>query len=88
MEKNRKNELLMAASYALDEGMSPFDRSFLVDNAVTADECMDLSMAISFAIDWYLMDDMNSVTSVEKLKRWALIKMFEGAARGTKEDGE
>jgi hypothetical protein len=55
MKSDRLIELLEKASKALEDGQDPFHVSFLQDNNVTLNEVYDLSMAMSAAIDLFLI---------------------------------
>ena len=55
MKSDRLIELLEKAAKALEDGSDPFHTSFLSENQVTLDECYDLSLAISSAIDLMLI---------------------------------
>lgn len=55
MKSDRLIELLEKAAKALEDGSDPFHTSFLTENSVTLDECYDLSMAMSAAIDLFLI---------------------------------
>lgn len=46
----RGRALLLKAAKALEDGRSPLDRSFLIENSVTADECLDLAEGMAAAI--------------------------------------
>lgn len=86
MSRTRRDELLTLATKAFEDCMSPFENSWLVKNEVTADECMDLSQAIAFCIEWYMLADISSAASEMKLKRWALWKMYKEAAKEAAEE--
>lgn len=47
MPDNRMIELLEAAADELEDGRDPFDRSFLIEHDVTADECFALAGAMA-----------------------------------------
>ena len=51
---DRKTDLLQKAAEAFDDGSDPFCTDWLVENHVTADECMDLSSNIGVIIHGYL----------------------------------
>ena len=51
----RLAELLERASTAFAEMRDPFSGDWLVENDVTLDECHDLSMAVSVAIDMFMV---------------------------------
>jgi hypothetical protein len=53
--KSRTIELLREASKAFEDMRDPFSTEWLCEHDVTADECYDLSMAISSAIDLLLI---------------------------------
>lgn len=46
----RSEQLLRAAAKALNSQMDPFSTNFLVENAVTLDECGSMSESIGVAI--------------------------------------
>ena len=46
----RSRYLLEKAADALEDGRNPLDRSFLIENAVTADECLQLADSMAAAI--------------------------------------
>lgn len=50
----RLDTLLEAAAEALYDGRDPFSDAFLVEHAVTANECRDLSTTMAAAIGLYL----------------------------------
>lgn len=51
MKTDRLDFLLEKASEAFADARNPFETSFLTEHNVTLDECMDLSLAVSAAID-------------------------------------
>ena len=51
---NRKEQLLRMAADAFADCRNPFDPDSLCEHKVTADECFDLSEAISVIIRGYL----------------------------------
>ena len=55
MKSDRLIELLEKASAALEDGRDPFHISFLQENEVTLNEVYDLSMAMSAAVDLFLI---------------------------------
>lgn len=55
MKTQRLLDLLEKASKALEDGQDPFHTSFLVENNVTLNEVFDMSMAMSAAIDLFLI---------------------------------
>ncbi len=55
MKSDRLIELLQKASEAFEAGADPFHTEWLAKNEVTLNECYDLSMAISAAIDLMLI---------------------------------
>jgi hypothetical protein len=50
MAKTRNARLLELAADALDEGQSPLDSAFLVENDVTLDEAYDMATGIAVAM--------------------------------------
>ena len=57
----RNKELLRSAVDCFEEASDPFTHEWLVENRVTADECLDLSTGIATAIRVYLqvLDDLD-----------------------------
>lgn len=51
----RMETLLREAARAYEEMRNPFDSEFLIEHQVTSDECSDLALAISVAIDILLV---------------------------------
>jgi len=47
--------LLAKAALAYAEGRDPFSAEWLIENRVTGDECIDLSILISATIDYFLL---------------------------------
>lgn len=52
----RMRELLGLAAKAFREGTDPFTQEFLIENHVTASECIDLENLIAAILDWYLLN--------------------------------
>ena len=46
----RHRELMEKAAEALEDGRNPLDRSFLIENHVTADECFSLADGMAAGI--------------------------------------
>src|ERR1035437_10640719 len=57
MHSPRMSLLLLLTALGLKEGKTPFSDSFLGDNEVTANECMDLSFTLGNIIRGYLGAD-------------------------------
>ena len=55
MKSERLIDLLEKASKAFEDGQDPFSQHWLSENEVTLNECYDLSLAISAAIDLFLI---------------------------------
>jgi len=58
---DRMQTLLREASRAYQEMRNPFDIDFLHEHTVTSDECVDIALAVSDAIDislLHLLDDL------------------------------
>ena len=56
-KKDRMDGLLKKAATALQNGADPFNHEFLVENKVTADECMGLSEKMGIIIKGFLGAD-------------------------------
>ncbi len=56
-KKDRMDALLKKAATALEDGADPFNRKFLVENEVSADECMGLSEKMGIIIKGFLGAD-------------------------------
>ena len=54
MTSARMSQLLREAAKCFDEASSPFSTEWLIENNVSADECIDLSSLIGSAIRVYL----------------------------------
>lgn len=52
----RMRQLLALAAKAFREGTDPFNHTFLVENQVTATECVELEYCLAAIIDWYLLN--------------------------------
>ena len=52
---SRLEFLLTEASEAFEDMRNPFDTAWLVEHNVTADECFELSSAVSAAIDLFVV---------------------------------
>ena len=53
-KKDRMDALLKKAATALECGSDPFNHAFLVENEVSADECMSLSEKMGIIIKGFL----------------------------------
>lgn len=85
---SRNEDLMRLAALEFDRGTSPFRTDWLIENSVTADECMTLSENIGlalrvFANDMRLLgkDDFVSMGAVARLV--AAIDDREGISSGT-----
>lgn len=56
-KKDRMDDLMLKAATALENGADPFNREFLVENDVSADECMGLSEKMGIVIKGFLGAD-------------------------------
>jgi len=62
---SRNRDLLELAAAALEDGRSPFDRSFLVEHEVTIDEVSDLADSVAAGIRYLL-----AMTDLALPPRW------------------
>lgn len=74
MKSDRLIELLEKASKALEDGQDPFHISFLQDNNVTSSEVYDMTMAMSAAIDLFLIPIRRAKLSTEIKKSLKRLK--------------
>lgn len=85
-KKDRMDKLLLKAATALENGVDPFNREFLVANEVSADECMGLSEKMGILIKGFLgadRDDQVMLLAVGAVYNEGpeMVKIFRGSLK-------